>query len=154
MQPERTLGPLDRATLGQLKALKKELAAEVQGLPQLETRKKRLRMEQGVRLPSIKKRAEAGSTKGVRLGDVYSFAYRFDSNVATHPGIMALEQFLDDDGECVVLRSSPDGSFPDPYVVGGRLFLELAIVVIEIVDPGGVALAIDALRSRIDALEG
>ncbi len=135
LAPGGTLGPLDRSAVRRFKAAKSQLAAEANGLPRLAARKKRLRIESNLRLPSIRNRAQAAPKGDLRLGDIYSFAYRFDSNATTHVGIMSLQRFLEEDGASVRLRSTPCGSFPDPYVVGSRLMLELVAVAANTIDP-------------------
>jgi hypothetical protein len=98
-------------------------------------------------MPSFQTRAEVGGG-----GDIYSLTYRFDSNSAAHPNPLALEQFLEERAEGILIRATPKGPRPDPYVVGAVLLAALLDLAGERVDHQELEPGLAQIRARLQAL--
>lgn len=118
--PGASLGLLTRAQVRHDRRSIAEVRARVGALPDLDRRKKRLRVGQISRMPSFADRAKVAG-----MPWVYSLAYRFDSNAAAHPTPLTIEQFLESRPDGIAILSSARGPRPDPYYVAAQLMSAL-----------------------------
>ncbi len=98
-------------------------------------------------LLSFETRAEVGDADMI-----YSLTYRFDSTSAAHPNPLAFEQFLDPRNGDILIRATPKGPRPDPYVVGGVLLLAVVELAGERVDHSALAPGLAQISRRLQAL--
>jgi hypothetical protein len=144
LEPGQSHGTLSRACVRELRRRRERIRARAHGLPRYHARLKRLKVEQLARMPSFERRAEVGG------GDmIYSLTYRFDSNSAAHPNPLALEQFLDRHNGDIVIRATPKGPRPDPYVVGAALLLAVVDLAGERVDHSTLTSGLAQIRRRL-----
>jgi hypothetical protein len=98
-------------------------------------------------MPSFEKRAKVGDAEMI-----YSLTYRFDSNSASHPNPLSLEQFLEATNGDIVIRATPSGARPDPYVVGAVLLLALVELAGERVDHSAMAAELARISAALQVL--
>jgi Family of unknown function (DUF5677) len=147
LAPGQSHGVLTRANVSALRRLREQTGARAQRLPRYRARLKKLRIKQLTRMPTLETRATVGAA-----AMIYSLTYRFDSNSAAHPNPLALEQFLEVRDEDILVRATPKGPRPDPYVVGAVLLLAVVDLAGEIVDHTALEPGLAGLRERVQAL--
>lgn len=147
LAPGESLGLLTRASVRGLRRARDDVRERAQRLPQYPKRLKRLKVSQVTRMPPFALRAEVG---GMEM--IYSLTYRFDSNSAAHPNPLALEQFLEARNGDIVVRATPRGQRPDPYMVGAVLMLAVIELAGERVDHTALAAEVARIRSELQAL--
>lgn len=147
LTPGQSLGPLIRANVRALTRQRDETRTRAQLLPRYRARLNKLKVDQVTRMPSFEKRAEVGDAELI-----YSLTYRFDSNSAAHPNPLALEQFLQAANGDIVIRATPAGPRPDPYVVGAVLLLALVELAGERVDHTAIGGELARISAALQAL--
>jgi hypothetical protein len=115
-----SLGILTRAQVREYRRIDDEVQSRVNALPDIDRRKRALRVRQLSRMPSFADRAKVAN-----MPWVYSLAYRFDSNAAAHPTPLTIEQFLEARADGVAILQTARGRRADPYYVGALLMLVL-----------------------------
>jgi Family of unknown function (DUF5677) len=140
-------GLLTRTKVRELRRLRDETRARAQRLPRYRARLNKLKVDQLARMPSFEKRADVGDAEMI-----YSLTYRFDSNSAAHPNPLALEQFLEGRNADIVIRATPSGARPDPYVVGAVLLLALVELAGERVDHSAMASELARISAELQQL--
>ena len=142
-----TLGLLARSSLVRFRRQQSEVRKQVQALPGRKRRLKRLRVERVNKTPTFQQRALAAG-----LGDLYSLLYRFDSNSAAHPNALAIQQFLEETPAGIVVRATPQGPRPDPYVVADAWFLGVLERAKKYVDQAAIEAALKEITKALARL--
>lgn len=114
------LGLLSRADVRRFTRLDAEVRSKARALPNYSKRLKRLGASIAS-VPSFETRAKKSKNPWL-----YEAAYRFDSNSAAHPSLLGLQQFVEEEGAEIVVKSAPAGLRPDPYAAGAVLMGALA----------------------------
>lgn len=111
-------GTLEAETISNLKARDRYARNALKDMPECEERLARLGVGKQVnRMPGLKEQAGVAG-----LSYAYALAYRFESNMASHPSPAAIEQYIEAvDGGWRILDAQ-DGRRPDSYLHVGFLF--------------------------------
>jgi hypothetical protein len=147
LQPGESLGLMNRAFVRKLKATDRTARARINALPRKDARLKKLRVRRVSEVPSFKDRAAVAG-----MPWAYSLAYRFDSNAAAHPSPLAVERFLELDGQTIRIRATPSGAIVDPYYVAARLLAALIQIAGRHVDHSAFEAEVDAVIAELDQL--
>ena len=147
LAPGESLGLLARANVRDLRRTQERLLAEIQTLPRLAARKRRLKLSSFKRVPSWKDVAHASGQEML-----YTIAYRFDSNSATHATALAVEQFIESRGELIVVHAEPQGPRPDAYVVLAVMLVLLLEYAGRFADQSALDPELRVLRERMERL--
>lgn len=143
----RSLGLMPRARVRELRQIRVIAIEQVEGLARLSRRRQRLRISDIERMPGFRARARVAD-----MPWVYSLAYRYASNAAAHPTGLAVEQFLELQGDSIVVLASARGGSPEPYYVGAQLMSALLELAGRHVDQTELEPKLNELRIELDRL--
>jgi hypothetical protein len=145
LAPGEILGLFDRASLRRFKQHEADTRARIDALPRKARRLKKLQVKRVSEMPSFKARAAVAG-----MPWAYSLAYRFDSNAAAHPSPLAVERFLEAQGDRVRILPTPEGTVADPYYVAARLFSVIVQVAGRSVDHTAFEDDVEAIVLELD----
>jgi hypothetical protein len=156
--PSATLGLLERSTLYRRRKSLTEVENRLKGLPQLTRRMRKLRPDSlkpggpirqshRRRLPDYRELSKVAGMEGL-----YALIYRFVSRPAAHPSPLAVDLFLHERPEGIVVLAEPRQLPTDPYVLGlAALAMALEWASGELPD-FDLRPALQAVNPRVDAL--